>query len=231
MSDGNVPFVPWAEFLPRFRWKQGEHVALIGPTGQGKTTLALELLPRRDWTLVLGTKPKDSTLERLTKRGGGYVKVRDWPPPHAGANRVVLWPRWETPADDKRQRDALEAGLMSVFAARSWCVFADDVQYLTEHLKMRRLLQSLWLQARSLGISVVAATQRPRIAPLEMFNQSSHLFLWQTADDEDLRRLGGLGGLSSKAIRSVVAGLPRHHALYVNTRDGNLVVTKAERTA
>jgi hypothetical protein len=224
----DVPTVPWADFLPRLKWRQGEHVALIGPTGQGKTTLALELLPMRGHTVILATKPKDSTLRGLSREG--YVTVREWPPPIADANRVILWPRWTSPTDNARQRTALEAGLLSVFVERSWCVFADDVQYLTDHLKMRRTLQSLWLQARSLGISVVAATQRPRIAPLEMFNQSTHLFLWQTADDEDLRRLGGLGGISSKRIRAIVAGLPKHHALYVNTRDGALAVTKAERS-
>jgi hypothetical protein len=224
----DAPLVPWADFLPRLKWRQGEHVALIGPTGQGKSTLALELLPRRDWTAIIATKPADRTLSGLRKEG--YVRTATWPAPNPDARRVLLWPAWRTPADDARQRAAIDHALHRVFEARGWCVFADDVQYLTEHLKLRRTLVSLWLQARSLGISVVAATQRPRIAPLEMFNQSTHLFLWQTADDEDLRRLGGLGGMSAKRIRSIVAGLPRHHALYVNTRDGALAVTRAERT-
>jgi hypothetical protein len=223
----DVPVVPWDDFLPRFRWKQGEHVALVGPTGQGKTTLALQLLPRRDWVTIIATKPKDRTLAGL--RSEGYVRIPAWPPPNAETNRVLLWPAWRDESSTKAQARTIHQAIGAIFRAGSWCVFADDVQYLTEHLGLTRTLNTLWLQARSLGISVVAATQRPRHVPLAMWSQSTHVFIWQTADDEDLRRLGGLGGHSSKLIRSIVSELPKHHALYVNNRDRKLAITKAER--
>jgi ABC-type nitrate/sulfonate/bicarbonate transport system ATPase subunit len=36
----DAPRIPWADFLANhFQWERGEHVALIGPTGQGKTTM------------------------------------------------------------------------------------------------------------------------------------------------------------------------------------------------
>jgi hypothetical protein len=224
------PRVKWADFLPRFKWRQGEHVALIGPTGQGKTTLALELLPRRASSLIIATKPRDRTLSGLTGRGGGYTRVREWPPPNSDTRRVLFWPKWATPADDRRQARSIDHALHEVFRSESWCVFVDDVQHLTEHLKLRSTLTALWLQARSLDISVLSATQRPRIAPLEMFNQSSHLFLWNTGDDDDLRRLGGLGGMSGKEVRAIVGKLPRYQSLYVNVRDRTMAITKAERT-
>lgn len=227
MAPDDVPLVRWEDFAPRFRWNQGEHLALVGPTGQGKTHLALKLLPMRGHTVILGTKPRDKTLAGL--KGEGYRRIEQWPPPNSDANRVLLWPKWKGPMDTRRQAEVLRHALLNIFHEESWCVFADDVQYLTDMLGLRRMLDMLWLQARALGISVVAATQRPRNVPRAMWNQSSHLFIWGTNDEEDLKSLGGLGGFSSKKVRGIVAELPKHHALYLNTRDRRMAVTKAER--
>ncbi|MGY5107128.1 hypothetical protein, partial [Streptomyces sp. 900105245] len=72
-----VPLVPWESFVPRFRWRQGEHVALIGPTGSGKTHAAFWLLPMRDYVCILATKPKDESLDRFGKKNG-YRKLKEW---------------------------------------------------------------------------------------------------------------------------------------------------------
>ncbi len=38
----NAPRVPWDKFSKNvLQWKSGEHLALIGPTGLGKTTMLL----------------------------------------------------------------------------------------------------------------------------------------------------------------------------------------------
>lgn len=221
-----IPVVEWDDFLPRFRWKQGEHVALVGPTGQGKTTLALQLVQLRSWVAIFASKPKDKTLAGL--RAEGYVRVPRWPPP-AEASRVLVWPRWRDSADNRNQQAVFHEAINGMFRAGSWCVFADDVQHLTGKLRLGPDLDTLWLQARSLNISVIAATQRPRHVPLTMWSQSTHVFIWGTGDEEDLKRIGGLGGHSSKLIRSIVAELPKYHALYVNTRERRMCVTKAER--
>ena len=226
MADDDVPFVDWGDFLPRLRWRQGEHVALVGPTGQGKTTLALQLLPKRRHVAIFASKPRDRTLSGL--RRDGYVTISAWPPP-AMVNRTIVWPPWRDARDDRAQAAVFRDAINSIFREGSWCVFADDVQHLTAHLGLGRSLDTLWLQARSLNVSVVAATQRPRHVPLTMWNQSTHLFMWGTGDEEDLRRIGGLGGHSSKRIRELVANLPRHEVLYVNNRERTLVRTKAER--
>lgn len=228
MADDSIVRVPWPEFRARLRWAQGEHVGLVGPTGQGKTTLALDLLGLRGWSVILATKPRDRTLAGL-ERTGGYHRISAWPPPNDRTPRVLLWPRWRSPADTPRQAAAIHHALTSIFGEEAWCVFADDVQYLTDRLRLGSVLTDLWLQARALRVSVVAATQRPRHVPLVMWSQSSHLFLWGTNDDEDLRRLSGFGGLSSKRIRTTVAGLARHDVLYINTRTGALAVTRYER--
>lgn len=65
-----VPFMPWAEFFNWFDWRQGEHIALAGKSKSGKTTLARQLLPRRDFVVVMATKKRDDSLyEPLIEMG------------------------------------------------------------------------------------------------------------------------------------------------------------------
>ena len=62
-----------------------------------------------------------------------------------------------------------------------------------------------------------------------MYSQATHLFFWRTTDRADLGRIGGLGGIDPTLIRMRVAKLRGHECLYVNTRTGELLVTKADR--
>jgi hypothetical protein len=221
-----VPVVPWPEFFARFDWRQGEHVAAVGATGRGKTHLALAILPRRQWRCVVATKPKDATLAGLV-RSQGYHRIEHWPPPNDRISSVLLWPKWTDAGSRGPQARAIGHALNAIFREGSWCVFADDVQYLTDELRLGAILQTMWLQARALDVSLVAATQRPRHVPRLMWSQSTHLFVWGTRDDQDLRALGGFGGLDDKLIRRTVAQLDGHDVLYVNTRTGALAVTRA----
>lgn len=224
----SVARVGWPDFLDAFDWQQGEHVTLVGPTGGGKTTLALELLPRRDYVAVLGTKPRDPTLSRLV--GAGFRRLREWPPSW-GQHRVVVWPEYRRIEDVHRQQVVFDHMLREIFTAQAWCVYVDELHYLCETLRLDKALLTYWQQGRSIGISLVASSQRPANIPLAAYSQATHLFFWRTNDERDLKRIGGVGGLSSKAIAAAVAGLAKHDVLYVNSRTGAMAVTRVEKGA
>lgn len=225
------PLIAWSDFVPYFgaHFRQGEHITLIGRTGSGKTTLGLSLLPFRRFVLVLATKPKDPLIGKL-KREGYYV-TRKWPVSAEIHPRVVYWPKIERTSDVITQRDGLYDALSSVYEDGGWCVYADEIRYLAETLKLERLLQLLWLQGRSLGVSLVGGTQRPAWIPLEAFSQATHLFLWRENDARNLKRLGEIGGIDSKTLQAMVTRLDfhRHECLYVNTVNGTILRTIAER--
>lgn len=219
----DIDSVSWPDFLRRFRWRQGEHMTIIGPTGSGKTTLAMELMHRRKYVVILACKPRDSRLAGLL-RNDGYRLMREWNPTPLD-ERVILWPKVERPADELRQREVFGEALTNIYRSGGWTVFMDEVRYLTEHLKLPRLVNILWLHGRSLDISVVAGTQRPTHIPLLAFDQATHLFLFRDNDDVNLRRLGSLGAASNRTVRETVATLAHHEILYVNTRSGELIRT------
>lgn len=220
-----VPRASWADFLAQLQWRQGEHVSLIGPTGGGKTTLALALLPRREWTAVLATKPKDRTLDRL--RRNGYRRLREWPPAW-GINRVLLWPRWRGPADTHNQRQVFLDAMDDIFHRGGWAICADELAYMCQMLKLDSYLKLLWQQGRSIDISLMGCTQRPAFVPLELYSQASHLFIWRQTDKRDLDRIGGIGTVDPALVRSIVRQLPRHQFLYVNTRTDEFCVSQVE---
>lgn len=225
----DVPHLPWQDFVAQLDWRQGEHTTLIGPTGQGKTTLGKELLryreARRGHIVLVATKPRDRNL-MAGLRGRGYRRIRDWPP-GARDNRVILWPQYRQPGDDQEQARAIESAFSAIFDQGHWCVYVDELPWLLR-IGLDDWLTALWMQGRALDVTVVASTQRPRHVPLAAYSSSTHLFFWRTNDEQDLRRIGGLGVLSSAAIRDTVSALPRYHVCYVDTRgSGELVTTVA----
>lgn len=230
MEDGtsaNIVAMNYADFRKAFKWKQGEHVALIGPTGMGKTTLGLDLLELREYVTVIGTKPKDDTLAKFAKKKR-YTVVPTFPSQFDEDHpRLILWPRMKRFKDMGKQRQAIGHGLQTIFTQGSWAVFADEVSYISNDLKLEPFLKLIWQQGRSLGISLMAGTQRPAWVPVLIYDQSTHLFFWRDNDETNLRRIGGIGHLNAAEIRDTVARLPKYVFLYVNSRTGKMIVSKA----
>lgn len=220
------PFLRWAEFLAQFKWKQGQHVTLVGSTGSGKTTLARALLPARDYTIVLATKRKDSSLyDPLRKEGFILQQILDLD--DEKYPKILFQPRMKTPNAKglEEQKEAFESALIEIFDEGGWCIYADEVRYLTDNLKLRGVFDVLWLQGRSLKITVVVSTQRPVSIPLLAFDQAYHIFCWRQTLKDDIQRISEFAGIAAETVRYVLPRLPEHEALYINTVTGQLVRT------
>ena len=232
----SVERLSWAAFLSGFRWDQGEHVSIIGPTGTGKSYLARQLLPFRRYAVVMGNKRRDATLSDLMARDG-FTRVDTWPPvvpwwkakpPEGWANRVALWPHWKGGTHHMRGvlADQFAACYDDVLARGGYTIDVDEAWYQCKILGLTAYLEELWTGGRSGYASLLAQTQRPAWVPLFMYDAATHLFLFCDNDEANLKRIGGLGGLSSRLVRETVAGLPPHSVLYVNTRTHRLAVTR-----
>lgn len=220
------PFADWRQ-LPRImQWHQGEHATLIAPTGQGKTTLVRKLIPVtpaiRRHVMVLATKKRDKVLSQFS----GYRRM-DFP--QTWAEKVIIYPPFPRDADAmlKAQRETFRRALNEAYQGGGWTVYADEVRYLAGDLRLAPDLQRLWMQGRSLGVSVIASTQRPRHIPLEAYDQPTHLFFWRDTDMGNVSRISEIAGtVDRKSIIERVPQLPRYQFIYANTRTGEIYESK-----
>lgn len=222
----DVQIIHWKDFLRAFKWKQGEHVTIIGPTGSGKTWLAESILPIRRFVAVMITKKKDPMIGKFEK--GGYKRVKDWHEiPHEIHSRILLHPPFARDEPKERhQRDSFAYAFDRAFEQGHWTLYADELPYVIDELKLQHKVKRQLNQGRSLKSSLVSSAQRPAFLPLLAYSAATHLFFFRTTDETDLKRIGGLGGVSNKLIRSLVAVLESHQVLYLNTRTGEMYITK-----
>jgi hypothetical protein len=222
----HAPRIPWNIFITQIlNWKTGDHLGLIGPTGLGKTTLLTNLLPLKPYVVVFATKPRDKTMDALIQRG--YLKMDRWRSldPNYYPRRV-LWPDASHLYSKAIQKDAFKHAMERIYREGGWCVAFDETWYMTNILGLDEEIKTYLLQARSLGISVVGAMQRPAWVPREFFTSCTHLFFWRTNDETDLRSISGIGWRSARLIQSLVSELEMYQVLYINTRTGFMCRTR-----
>jgi hypothetical protein len=217
-----TPTIGFGEFMTYFRtsWNQGEHVTILGHTGSGKTTVAFEVLPIRQFVLMLATKPKDKLITASKEQG--YHFAKEWPIDFRLYPKNVLWPKIARIEDIRTQQAVFGQCLHDVYSSGGWCLYMDEVRYLTETLKLKKLLEIMWLQGRSNDISIVATSQRPAWIPLEAYQSADHLFMFRESDMRNLQRLREIGGVDRDRLAYDLQRIPKHDCIYVNTRDAEM---------
>jgi hypothetical protein len=235
--DEMAPVVDWDFFMSYvFDWRQNQHIGLIGPTESGKSTLTFSILPLRKYTTIFATKPHDDLLEQFAHKGG-YKRIDTWPPtkrgfmrkPYTAAEmpRRLLWPDASQIGAITNQQAVFSKAFEDIYTSGGWCTVWDEFWMMTQILKMAEQARIMLQQARSNDIAFVMGAQRPSRIPVEVYDQSSHLFFWRDNDEANLKRIGGIGWLASGPIRAFVAGLEPHQVLYIHTRKGLMVRTTA----
>lgn len=226
------------EFLSeRWDYRPGEHVSLIAPTQNGKTTFIFELLANTDtgWCSVppvmLVAKPRDhvvaSGLEALN-----YVETPRWPPARRWMrdrpDGYGLWPHHlknaTTDENNAHLASVFKPAINELFWKGDTILIADEVYFLCAELMLNREMTRHWTQGAGMGSGLWSATQKPSgtqqgTVPSYMYNSPTHTFLGRDPDERNRKRFSEIGGVDPKIIDGAVQGLRKYEWLYIH-RDG-----------
>lgn len=230
------------EFLTRyFHYEPDEHVLILGPTGSGKTRMALDALGaisnEKTPAIVFAMKPRDATLEDFAK-AHDFQTVSFWPPalskkwrpkkpkgyllkpPHN--MRDIHWTR-------QKHHDVFEEAILDSYAKGNRIIFADETYSLTNELQLGDELVTVWTKGRSMNCAVWAASQRPAFIPTWAYSQSTHFFISYDPDKRSRKRYEEISGVDPDIIREGTEALEEFEWLYVKAAGRRSVVCIVSR--
>lgn len=193
-------------------WKIGEHIAVVGDTGTGKTFLISRLVKLRKYVVVFRTKPDDIRFDRFRKarKSDALENMHN--------ERILLEPLYE------RQQYEGWRLLEKVWQHGSWTVVIDELWY-AEKLGLKERIERLLTQGRSLGISVVVGMQRPAQVSRFAISQCTHLFTFRT-EGRDTKTVAEA---TTPRIKEAIDGLSGHDFVYFNRKTREISYGNAKR--
>lgn len=213
--------VSWQELGPEFyrswgfpggKWEP-EHLEILGPTGSGKSYFEATILKERarlrgSHIVVIATKPADKTVSAL-----GWPVVTKWPPNQwkKESAQVIFWAKASTP--DERgiasQRAQVNDLLHKLWHADSNIIVAfDELAYIEQDLQLKAIVTRYYREARALGITIVASTQRPQYVSRYMHSESTWAVFFAPKDEDDAERVAQVAG-NKKYYVPVLTSLDR----------------------
>lgn len=192
-------------------WRQGEHIAVIGQNGSGKTYLLSKLLPLRSYVIVIRTKADDIKFP-------GFRRIKSIDGITATHARYLLDPPYE------RQRLEVARCLETAWRQGGWTVAVDELYYVGQRLKQEAAVERLLTQGRSLHVSTVIGVQRPSRVSRFAVSEPNHVFAFRL-EGRDVKTLAEA---TTPRIEAAMAALSRFQFVYYNRVTGDVRIGDAE---
>jgi hypothetical protein len=240
----NVVGAAWDHFVMALRrgsrtpliraWDPGDHVACVGPTGEGKTTVAVGLLGLRKWVLALDPKGEDTTLAK-----SGFLRIKNVPPPRRIQQDVaegkpahlIVGGAARTAAEDARLELLMREALDYARHSGGWTVYVDEFQLLADQ-RMFRLgprVERMLITARKDGTSVVTSFQAMAWVPRAAVRQATaFVVMFPTRDRDMIEATARAMGRDRHQVGAVMDKLPEYHVLIIPRKVADpLIITSA----
>lgn len=195
----------WLAWMRR-TWKQGQHIAIMGRTGRGKTTLVRDVAAVREWVAVAAIKRKDETLTLFPKVG--YKVIAKWPPAY-GLQRVVLWAKPKSLYDMTEQQKQMRLMLGDVYKNGGWTLVFDDVARVANALGFKREIAMMLNEARSQFSSIICNMTQPssvtQAIPSETWRQVRFHLVFFYRVGRDLEAIADIVGYSKTELKKMMS--------------------------
>ncbi len=235
----DVKPLDWDEFRAHMaeKWSAGEHVAVVAPTGAGKSTVALGLLKMRRWVLAFDLKGGDKTISST-----GWPRLKKWPPTKEQREkiakgeplRLIVGSAGRKP-EHRAARTRLHAQvLQAVMQEGGWTIYMPDLKVLTNRAfgGLADEVTELLILARDAGVSVVTDFQRPSGVPMEAGDQATYMLVSYIRDEKAVQRMSEMMARSPAEMRGAIAALGRgRYTWLMVSRDPYepLIVTRSRK--
>jgi hypothetical protein len=227
-----VEGVTWDRFLHGLRhgsrtpviraWDPGDHLAGVGPTGEGKTTAALGMLGLRKWVLALDPKGEDTTLSQ-----SGYERIRAVPPPRRVQQdlaegkpvHLIVGGAARTEREDRALSSLMQDALDYARRSGGWTVYADEFQLLGDQRLPYRLgprIERMLIAARKDATSIVTSFQALAWVPRAAVRQATcGVALFPTRDRDMIQATARGMGRDWQQVAQIMDRMPRFHFLWI----------------
>jgi len=214
-------------------WQPGEHMALDGPTGEGKTTHAVGILGTRKYVFALDPKGEDETLS-----ASGFLRVRSiwqdsikWRLAHREDSRtwshihkliedgnpakVIIGGGSSTDAEDIRLEQLMREAITYCRHAGGWTLYVDEFELLSSQRMFNQgpRIERMLITARRRKTSVVTTFQSPAWISQHATRQSRRAVKWPTGDRDMIVKLARAMGRDWREVAEAVDLLPPFHTL------------------
>lgn len=249
-----VTGMTWPQFLTHMQrtWEPGQHIAMIGPTGEGKSTFAGGLLSLRKYVLAFDPKGEDQTLsatgyERVLKlpneidmweRARRSAHARQWDRIHQDIAegrpaKLIIGGPSRTVAQDTRNQSLMHSAFQYAREAGGWTVYVDEFELISSQrqFNLGRWVERMLISARSEGTSVVTSFQAAAWVSKHATRQARMTVMWPTGDRDMIKAVASSMGRDWRQVAAAVDELPKYHVVVIprGKTGGPLICTSAPK--
>lgn len=212
--------------------QHGLHILFVGPTQSGKTTLCQYLTMLREYVVVLGTKPRDPSLNRY--EANGFLRLDHWPPtkkdirkgrevwPTEDTRWYIVWPQITRREELYSHRPLFQQVMNDVFAEGNWTFVADEGLWLgsKDGLNLGKELSGLAYGSASSGVSMYLLMQRVAGIPRITWSSVMEAEVFHMGVTNDIREVAALGTYEPRDAATAIRRLRGHQFLSLPLRGG-----------
>ena len=220
-------------------WMPGAHWALVGPTGEGKTTVAVALLRLRDYVLALDPKGQDETLA-----ASGYQRVTGLPPRKAFPRdiqraldegrpaRLIVGSAARTDEEDAALQKLMREAITYARHSGGWTLYVDEFELLSSQRMFNQgpAIERMLITARRDKSTVMTSFQAQAWVSKHATRQATFVVMFPTRDRDMIKAVAQAMGRSWQGLAQAVDLLPEYHVIIVPKKiRAPMVITSAPK--